>query len=166
LAKRRDYSALVILKLEERDGQERVARLVFVKQWPHVDYKVIIEDTAQLYQKYRWEALALDRGAVGEAVMEEYAAQGIPVEGVALTAQSKHDCIQLLLLLLQQRRLRLPRRGAEELKAQLAEQERLYSPAGTVTYRHPDNRHDDQFWAFCLALAATRGPGGVVIPLS
>jgi phage FluMu gp28-like protein len=165
LAKRRDYSALVILQVEEREDHARVARVVFVKQWPHVDYRVIIADTAQLYQHYQWEMLALDRGAVGEAVMEEYAAKGVPVDGVALTAPTKHDLVQLLLLLLQQQRLRLPRRGAEELKTQLAEQERLYSPAGTLTYRHPDNRHDDQFWALCLALAASR-EGGVVIPLS
>ena len=50
----------------------------------------------------------------------------------------------------------LPRKGAEELKSQIKEQERIYSSSGLVTYQHPENRHDNQFWALCLALHAAK----------
>ena len=152
LAKRRDYSTFVIIRVEEPEDGEPISRVVGVKQWPHVDYKQIIEDTALLYLKYRWRMLGIDRSTVGDAVMEEYEAKGIPVDGVLFTAQSKHDMVQFMLMLLQQKRLRLPRKGVEELKAQIVEQERIFSPSGIVKYEHPEKRHDDQFWALCLAL--------------
>ncbi|MBM3898207.1 MAG: hypothetical protein FJ358_06775 [Thaumarchaeota archaeon] len=153
LAKRRDFTALVIIRIEEQDdSDESIARVVGVKQWPHVDYNTIIQDTEALYEKYKWENLGLDKSTVGEAVIEQYDAKYIPVEGMAFTAQSKHDMVQFLLMLLQQKRLKLPRKGAEELKIQIQEQERVYSTAGTMKYQHPENRHDDQFWALCLAL--------------
>lgn len=157
LAKRRDYSALLIIRIEEQeDDEEFIARVVGVKQWTHVDYREMIEDALILYEKYGWEMLGLDKNTVGEAVIEEYDSKGIPVEGISFTAQSKHDMVQFLLMLLQQKRLRLPRKGAEELKGQIQEQERIYSSSGTIKYQHPENRHDDQFWALCLALHVAR----------
>lgn len=44
----------------------------------------------------------------------------------------------------------IPRRGTEDLVAQIREQERIISQAGTVRYEHPSRRHDDVFRTFAM----------------
>jgi len=145
LAKRRDYSALAIL---ERTNDDKL-KLVFLKEWPHVDYKVVISDTKRIYKHFRWYRFGLDRSGIGDSIIEEYYNEY--AEGIPFSAKTKEEMIEYIILLRQQGRLILPRRGAEELIHQLEEQERILSDAGTVKFRPPSGRHDDLLWAFALA---------------
>lgn len=171
LAKRRDYAALEVIEVLppqlHLNQEQPTARLVIDKQWPHLPYKQVVKDTRMLWRKYRWQNMLMDRGSAGDSVIEDYQALHLPVEPINFTAPTKHDMVQLLYLLLDKGRLKLPVKGADELKAQIKEQER--NVGAHITYSHPENRHDDRFWALCLALkAASRyltgnGPEPIVL---
>jgi phage FluMu gp28-like protein len=145
LAKRRDYSALAVL---ERTNDDKL-KLVYLKEWPHVDYKVVIADTKRIYKRFQWYKLGVDRSGIGDSIIEEYYNEY--AEGIVFNAKTKEEMIEYIILLRQQGRLILPKHGAEELIHQLGEQERILSDAGTVKFRHPSGRHDDLLWALALA---------------
>lgn len=145
LAKRRDYSALVVL---EATNNEKL-RLVFLKEWDHVDYKTVIADTKRYYRHFYWTKLGVDRSGIGDSVIEEYATEN--AEGIVFTQKAKEEMIEHIILLRQQGKLILPQKGAEKLIQQLEEQERIISDAGSVKFRHPSSSHDDLLWALALA---------------
>ena len=145
LAKRRDFSALVVL---EKTSDYKL-KLVFLKEWPHVDYKKVVVDTKQIFKYFEWQKLGVDRSGIGDSIIEEYYNEY--AEGIVFNAKAKEEMIEFIILLRQQGRLILPRHGAEELIHQLEEQERILSDAGTVKFRHPSGRHDDLLWALALA---------------
>lgn len=145
LAKRRDYSALVIL---ERTYSDKL-KLVFLKEWPHVDYKVVITDTKRIYKHFAWYKIGVDRSGIGDSIIEEYYDEN--AEGIVFNARTKEEMIEYIILLRQQKKLILPKRGAEELLKQIEEQERILSDSGIVKFRHPSGRHDDLLWALALA---------------
>ena len=160
IAKKQDYAAIVIIKIVED-----TAYLLGLKQYPRgLHYDRLWDDVLRLYmtKRLRWRVMAVDQGNVGEVAVEELPKRHIPYEGVQFSAPRKHAMVQGLNNLYQQKRLILPQNPRvsameiQELKSQLAEQERKVSAAGTPLYQHPENRHDDLFWALCLAIYAAR----------
>jgi len=145
LAKRRDYSALVVLQAINNEK----LRLVYLKEWEHVDYKTVIADTKIYFQHFYWTKLGVDRSGIGDSIIEEYAAEN--AEGIVFTQKSKEEMIEHILLLRQKGKLILPLKGAEKLINQIEEQERIISEAGTIKFRHPSGSHDDLLWALALA---------------
>ena len=145
LAKRRDYSALVVLQAINNEK----LRLVYLKEWEHVDYKTVIADTKIYFQHFYWTKLGVDRSGIGDSIIEEYAAEN--AEGIVFTQKTKEEMIEHIVLLRQQGKLILPIYGAEKLINQLEEQERIISEAGTIKFRHPSGSHDDLLWALALA---------------
>lgn len=145
LAKRRDFSALVLL---EKTNDYKL-KLVYLKEWPHVDYKIVVTETKQIFKHFGWLKLGVDRSGIGDSIIEEYYNEY--AEGIIFSAKTKEEMIEYIILLRQQGRLILPKEGTAELIHQLEEQERILSDAGTVKFRHPSGRHDDLLWALALA---------------
>ena len=145
LAKRRDFSALAVLQAIDNDK----LRLVYLKEWEHVDYKTVILDTKRYYRHFYWTKIGVDRSGIGDSVIEEYAAEN--AEGIVFTQRSKEEMIEHIVLLRQQGKLILPLYGAEKLIQQIEEQERIISESGGVKFRHPSSSHDDLLWALALA---------------
>jgi hypothetical protein len=145
LAKRRDYSALAVLQCIDNE----ILKLVFLREWDHVDYKTVIADTKRYFHSFYWTKLGVDRSGIGDSVIEEYTFEN--AEGIVFTQKAKEEMIEHIILLRQQGKLILPQRGAEKLIQQLEEQERIISDAGSVKFRHPSSSHDDLLWALALA---------------
>ncbi|MHB1910208.1 MAG: phage terminase large subunit family protein [Nitrososphaerales archaeon] len=156
LAKHRDYSAYISLKI---DTQAKVARIQRIYQWPHVDYAIVQADTVNFYKEDNARVIGVDKGAAGEPVIETYKAMGIKAEPIAFTVQSKDEMINFVRALLQRARsksapyLELPRSGkfVEELKVQIKEQERITSSLNYPKYDSPQGAHDDLLWTLCIA---------------
>jgi len=145
LAKRRDFSALIVLQAINND----ILKLVFWKEWEHVDYKRVIADTKRYFQLLQWTKLGVDRSGIGDSIIEEYATEN--AEGIVFTQKIKEEMIEHIILLRQKGKLILPKHGAEKLISQIEEQERIISEAGTVKFRKPSGSHDDLLWALALA---------------
>jgi len=145
LAKRRDYSALIVLQAINND----ILKLIFWKEWEHVDYKTVIADTKRFFQHFHWTKLGVDRSGIGDSIIEEYATEN--AEGIVFNQKIKEEMIEHIVLLRQKGKLIFPMKGAEKLLSQIEEQERIISEAGTVKFRHPSGSHDDLLWALALA---------------
>ena len=145
LAKRRDFSALIVLQAINND----ILKLIFWREWEHVDYKTVIVDTKRYFQHFHWTKLGVDRSGIGDSIIEAYATEN--AEGIVFSQKTKEEMIENILLLRQQGKLILPAHGAEKLIQQIEEQERIISEAGTVKFRHPSGSHDDLLWALALA---------------
>ena len=160
LAKRRDFSALAVLQAVDNDK----LRLVYLKEWEHVDYKTVILDTKRYYRQFCWAKLGVDRSGIGDSVIEEYVSEN--AEGIVFTQKAKEEMIEHMVLLRQQGKLILPLRGAERLIQQIEEQERIISEAGSVKFRHPSSSHDDLLWALALACHVAKQEMEKSIPLA
>lgn len=156
LARYRDHSAFILLKIIE--GSVQRAELQALKLWPHVQYSVIEQDLLEYMNQYGMMELAVD-GTNEISFSERLKALGLPVNSLRFSAALKHEMVSDVLLFLGQGKVLLPRmrgKGAEELLAQIREQERTISQAGTIRYEHPQGRHDDLFWAFAMAVHVAR----------
>ena len=154
LARYRDHSAFILLKVLE--GSSRKAELRALKLWPHVQYSTIEQDLLQYMNRYgMMMELAVD-GTNEISFSERLKALGLPVNALRFSAPLKHEMVSDVVLFLSQEKVLLPRKGAEELLAEIREQERTISQAGTIRYEHPQGRHDDLFWAFAMAVHAAR----------
>lgn len=150
LARVRDFSAYVSLKIE--GGIARVKRIY---QWPHVKYDIVMQDTLKFYRLDRVRAFAVD--ITNDAkVGEDYQAMGLQIQPIHFTAPVKNDMIEYYRDVSQKGLLKLPTRGpfVQELRSQLAEQERIQGVTETPKYAHPLGRNDDILWSLMLATRA------------
>lgn len=163
LGKQQDYSALTVLKREEKR-----LRLVFMREFAlGTPYHHVIGYAKALNEAMPLTRFAVDRTGVGEAVVEELKQNvSAPVEGVTLTAPTKTDVLNGLRMLFEKKEIILPfaTRDPKSLErrliTQINEQQYQLSKSGQMTFTHPANSHDDMLWALALAAYASRRGGG------
>jgi hypothetical protein len=178
IARSNDYAALVVGAITEN----RTYVVEFAYQWPRVKdpnspyYGILINGSkisnmqgmVQYYQLYKWTKMGVDATGFGDSMPEALRAKGIPNEAIKITSQWKNDAIQLLKILVHEKRIKIPKEYSD-LKTQMLEQMVIQGAPGTTgvaKYAHPSNKHDDLLWALCLALMVARdkllkGPTGI-----
>ena len=171
LGKQVDYSVLVVVQ-KSRNGE---ISLVHKRQLPlGTNYPQVIGYTARAQQVFNFEGLYVDKGGIGDAVIDELNMIHIPaVEGVFFTDTEKENMLNNLKLLMEKKLLKIL--GDDKtLIAQINEQQYEYLQPKTAQERihlkfwHPHGRHDDQLMALALACRAASNaapPGvGAVLP--
>lgn len=156
-----------------------------VKVWPHVDYTVVVDETAKRFRATDMRILAFDETGVGSPVKEMLWRAGIKAEGIKFSdvvewqspwgerehSPIKYAMVELARAVMQLGYVDLPKTGAaaKELIVQMGEQE-IMPTSGRPKFAHPAGRHDDLMWAFCMALYVSRrwlvGSGGWFAPVS
>jgi hypothetical protein len=162
LGKQIDYSVLVIVQRLET-GE---IRLVHKRQLPlGTNYPEVIGYVARAHQVFKFERLHVDKGGIGDAVVDELNRTNIyGVEGVFFTEIEKENMLNNLKLLMEKKLLKII--GDDKtLIAQMNEQQYEYMQPKTAQERihlkfwHPQGRHDDQLMALALACrAASHAP--------
>jgi hypothetical protein len=166
LGKQIDYSVLVIVQRLET-GE---IRLVHKRQLPlGTNYPEVIGYVAKAQQVFNFESLNVDKGGIGDAVIDELHRIFIRgVEGVFFTDAEKENILNNLKLLMEKKLLKII--GDDKaLIAQMNEQQYEYLQPKTAQERihlkfwHPQGRHDDQLMALALACRAAShsAPPGV-----
>lgn len=146
-AKRVDASSLSIVTLTNgviyHTGQ---------KNWIGINYKEQADDMLEIQHVEHMHTIGVDRSGVGDAVMEVFPSylQDIMIPIVS-TQQRKLEIIDLVKGLFNNDKLKLHPQHSHELKKQILEQEQIKTDAGNITYKHPQGRHDDMFWALGYA---------------
>lgn len=151
-----DYMALVIVEKTLDDP----IRLVHLAIWRRFDWNTWKQEMKEKQSKFHINKLYIDK-TNNLSVEKELKSMGFSIEGVSFTNKSKQDMIRNVTRLLSTEDLVMPvssqlesltqRKLVEELLLQLSEQE--YSQdSSNSKLRHPTGRHDDLFWALCLAL--------------
>ena len=172
LGKQVDYSVLTIVQ----KTQNNEVRLVHKRQFPlGTNYPDVIGYVARAEQVFNFENLSVDKGGIGDAVVDELRRiQILGVEGVFFTDVEKENMLNNLKLLMEKKLLRILG-DDKQLIAQMNEQQCEYLQPKTAQERihmkfwHPQSRHDDQLMSLALACrAATQAPppgvGAVMLP--
>ncbi|HUH01253.1 MAG TPA: terminase family protein, partial [Kofleriaceae bacterium] len=145
LAKVEDYTVLVVMNSSRRE-------VVFVDRFNRVDWSTQIERIRATVDRY-YATVYCDTTGAGEPIYERLREVGCYVKPYPFTARSKNDLITNLTMLLEQRKIVLPRPelwpvGIEELE----NFEFSVTDAGNVKTSAPSGQHDD--CVIGLALAA------------
>ena len=100
----------------------------------------------------RWQArLVMDATGVGDPVFDDLRRVLPHVEGFKITAQSKRELVQGLMVAVEQRRVLWPATW-EVLTAEMKRYEYEIGPAGQVSYAAPSGYHDDCVMALALGV--------------
>jgi len=154
LGKQMDYSVLAVVQ-QSRNGE---IRLVHKRQFPlGTSYPDVIGYVARAQQVFDFEGLHVDKGGIGDAVVDELCRIGVRgVKGVFFTETEKEAILNNLKLLMEKKQLKIA--GDDKLLiAQVNEQQYEYLQPKTAQERihlkfwHPQGRHDDQLMALALA---------------
>ncbi len=92
-----------------------------------------------------------DSTGVGDSVVQELQADGVPLVGEHFSAQNKQKLMTRLVTAIQSRELRIPKDGP--LRSELEAFEYHYTQYG-VRYQAPEGLHDDCVMALALAVKA------------
>ena len=145
LAKVEDFTVLVIM------NQQR--EVVFADRFHRLDWNLQVTRIKAACERYNDALILVDSTGAGEPVFEALCEEGCNVEPYAFTSKSKAALIDNLSLMLEKRRITLPRpelwpEGIEELESfQFS-----VTDAGNVRSGAPHGYHDD--CVIGLALAA------------
>jgi hypothetical protein len=171
LGKQVDYSVLTIIQKTENNE----VRLIHKRQFPlGTNYPEVIGYAARAEQIFNFENLSVDKGGIGDAVVDELQRIHIrSVEGIFFTDAEKENMLNNLKLLMEKKLLKILG-DDKQLIAQMNEQQCEYTQPKTAQERihmkfwHPQGRHDDQLMSLALACrAATQAPPpgvGAVLP--
>ena len=171
-----DYSALVGIKIFKQQ-----AEIIGVKKWPHVDYSIVTQETADIYNQKGMRLLAIDAtDSMVEPIQTMLFHKGVLVSdikfgeyvdwtnpyGTREHTSIKHAMIEFARAMMQEKRIKLPRQGlsqtSDDLLQQLREQEIIkgadpeHHSNARIVYGHPSGSHDDLAWAFLMALYVSR----------
>ena len=104
----------------------------------------------------RWNALlVMDATGVGDPVYDDLRRVLPRVEGFKITAQTKRELVQGLMVAVEQRRVMWPTAWAI-LTAEMRRYEYEIGPTGQVSYAAPSGYHDDCVMALALAVWGSR----------
>jgi hypothetical protein len=166
LGKQIDYSVLVIV--ERLPGGE-IATIHKRQLQLGTSYPEVIGYVARANQVFHLENLYVDKGGIGDAVVDElHRIQICRVQGIFFTDKEKENMLNNLKLLMEKKMLKFSA-DDKALIAQINEQQYEYLQPKTAQERihlkfwHPVGRHDDQLMALALACqaASQAAPSGV-----
>lgn len=145
LAKVADYSVLVVLTRDKRE-------VVHVDRFNKLDWELQITRVKAALDRYNQAEVLVDSTGVGEPIYESLRKAGLRARPYSFTAKSKSDLVNNLSLLLEKRKLTLPRYElCPTLIDELEAFEYSISEAGTVHTGAPSGQHDDMVVALSLA---------------
>jgi len=157
LGKHQDYSAFVVV-----EGVEDRYLLRHVKVWPlETKYATVIGYVKTLTDRWKsFENITVDVSGVGEYIVEDMNNSGIRnVEGVTFTSQRKQELASIIKQRMLNESFRFPYvdiyvSPTKRLSyvAELNVERFELMKDGSIKLSHPQNQHDDIFWASCLSL--------------
>jgi len=167
LGRKHDSTALCVVSSDENG----IVRIVAVHELKDTPFAQQIDHIKRLAAKYDPSSIHVDSTGLGLPVVEELRRQlGAVIEAVSFTSQSKAELVSRAVVLLQDRKLRLPSHG--RLRDELHSVTRQVTKDGNVLYRvsqkfgfsGAEYHHADLAWSLMLALRGIRD-GGETLPI-
>jgi len=152
LGKYRDYSVFAVVKVEEAS-----IKLIHVHRFPlKTPYASVIGYVKTLCDRWNWIGkVYVDMSGVGDYIVEDMVNAGITeAEGIKFTQPMKEKMATFLKQCMIQKRLKMP--YDSDLIAELNIKRFELTKDGRIKFNHPENTHDDRFWALAPSVAATR----------
>ena len=121
-----------------------------IERFNQLDWPVQRERIAGFVK--RWQArLVMDATGVGDPVFDDLRRVLPHVEGFKITAQSKRELVQGLMVAVEQRRVMWPATW-DVLTAEMKRYEYEIGPTGQISYAAPSGYHDDCVMALALGV--------------
>lgn len=128
-----------------------------VERFNQIDYEIQVGRLRALSERFRPQALVVERNSIGEPLVERLSRMGLPVQPFVTTNSTKAAIIEGLALALERQELAIL--DDAELIAELQGYEMERLPSGLWRYGAPEGMHDDMVMALALAwYGAGRGP--------
>lgn len=161
IAKHTDWTVLIA-------ADAKTGRCLEMERFNQLDWPLQRERIAAFVK--RWQGrLVMDATGVGDPIFDDLRRVLPQVEGFKITAQSKRELVQGLMVAVEQRRVLWPA-GWAVLTAEMKRYEYQVGPTGQVSYDAPSGYHDDCVMALSLAVYGVgqyqrSGGGGFMGPL-
>jgi len=165
--KHQDYSVVAVAEREDD-----IIKIVHVHRFPlETEYASVIGYIKSLCDRWRVvRAVYADVTGVGDYIVEDMRKSGIlNVNGVLFTVRSKEEMATILKEAMRCGRLKIPYTPAKsirdiDLTAELNVERFELTKTGHIKFSHPENTHDDVFWAVALAVyAASQSVGALEV---
>jgi phage FluMu gp28-like protein len=153
--KEQDFSIILVIK-----KQGALLQVVHIHRFPlHTEYSSVIGYVKSLQD--RWKTILgvyADITGVGNYIVEDMIHSGIKgVNGVTFTVQSKEEMATILREKMRNSELKIPYTPAKkmtniDLTAELNIERFEMMKTGHLRFSHPENSHDDVFWAIALGV--------------
>ena len=151
LAKVEDFTVLLVM--------DRAREVVFLDRFNRLDWSLQVNRIHTAGERYRRARILCDSTGVGEPIFESLRKAGCAVDPYPFTQKSKAALIDNLSLMLEQRKITLPRPElCPELIDELEAFEYSVTDTGSVRTSAPHGIHDD--CVIALALAAWKARRG------
>jgi len=150
-----DYTVIAVVDVLARD-------LVYYDRFNQIDYSLQMDRLRMLYQEFEPLVILAEANSMGEPLIEQLLADGLPVERWINTNPSKKAVIEALALDFERGEFGLPReeRYNAAVKAELSSFQVVKLPSGMLRYSAPEGMHDDCVIATALAAEAARDNQG------
>jgi phage FluMu gp28-like protein len=167
LGRKHDSTALCVVSSDENG----IVKVIAVHELKDTPFAQQIDHIKRLAARYEPSSIHVDSTGLGLPVVEELRRQlGAVIEAVSFTSQSKAELVSRAVVLLQDRKLRLPSHA--RLRDELHSVTRQVTKDGNVLYRvsqkfgfsGAEYHHADLAWSLMLALRGVRD-GGETLPI-
>jgi hypothetical protein len=141
-AKSHDFTVFATLDLTLNE-------MASLERFNQIDYEIQVGRLQALVDRFRPQALVVERNSIGEPLIERLSRMGMPVQPFLTTNSTKAAVIEGLALALERQELAILDDGQLVAELQAYEQERL--PSGLWRFGAPEGMHDDCVMALALA---------------
>lgn len=155
LARRADFTVLI--------GMDADFAVTYFERMREIDWPLQRRRIEATWQRLDRPALVIDSTGVGDPVVQELQAAGVPVEPYLFTGTSKRALVEQLVLAIDDAAITLPDEPA--LLNELEAFDMAQLPSGGVRYSAPEGQHDDCVIALGLALYGASRYGDLGITL-
>jgi phage terminase large subunit-like protein len=137
-----DFTAVAVLDVTHSE-------IVALDRFNQIDYSLQLARLTALYERFRPRAIVAEANSMGQPLIEQLQAAGLPVVPFTTTAASKQIAVDALALAFERGALRIIPDPTLIAELQAYEAERL--PSGMLRYGAPSGMHDDTVMALMLA---------------
>lgn len=155
VARLQDYTVIVVM---DSDGNQ-----VYMDRFNKIDWKLQEERIRFVAKKYNNAQIWPDATGVGDPIYEALHDMGLDIQPYKFTNESKKQLIQMLMMSLDQEKIKIFTREDANGKVQFNEMvifEYEMTSSGLIRYQAPEGYHDDCVIALALANWGVQNGGG------
>lgn len=124
-------------------------KLVYVDRFNQIEYAVQVGRLQALYERFKAYSIIPEANSIGQPIIEQIQALGLPVQPFTTTNATKAQIIQDLQLAFERDAIKIPEYKPLINELNAFESKRL--PSGLMRYEAPSGMHDDCVMSLALA---------------
>jgi hypothetical protein len=153
-AKFTDFTVITVLDAASRE-------MVAYDRFNQIDYSVQVNRLKALAERYKPQVIVAETNSIGEPLIEQLRADGLPVQGFTTTSQSKQAVIDALALAFERGDIKILNDQVLINELQAYESTRL--PGGGFRYSAPEGMHDDTVMSLAMAYHGLSDTGSLML---